>query len=119
MSWDFDVLGQFKYLKSKGDLSVKYIEDSLLLGEAFEICFKNIRATVALLQELRFTIHPEMSVLVPMQQTIFLGFMITLTEEKKIFLNWDSLYARQNSHYEAWSYKKKKNKKIKAYRKLF
>ena len=31
--------------------------------------------------------------------------------------NWDSLHARVNSHYEAWSYKKKKYKKIKAYRK--
>ena len=35
-----------------------------------------------------------------------------------IFLkNWDSHHARLNSHYEAWSYKKKKHKKIKAYRK--
>ena len=33
------------------------------------------------------------------------------------FKNWDSLYARLNSHYKAWSYKKKKHKKIKAYRK--
>ena len=33
------------------------------------------------------------------------------------FLNWDSLDARLNSHYKACSYKKKKNKKIKAYRK--
>ena len=33
------------------------------------------------------------------------------------FLNWDSLHARLNSHYKAWSYKKKKYKKIKAYRK--
>ena len=32
-------------------------------------------------------------------------------------LNWDLLHARLNSHYEAWSYKKKKNKKIKAFRK--
>ena len=31
--------------------------------------------------------------------------------------NCDSLHARQNSHHEAWSYKKKKHKKIKAYRK--
>ena len=31
--------------------------------------------------------------------------------------NWYSLYARLNSHYEAWSYKKKKHKKIKLYRK--
>ena len=31
----------------------------------------------------------------------------------KLFFNWDSLHARLNSHYEAWSYKKKKHKKIK------
>ena len=33
------------------------------------------------------------------------------------FLKWYSLHARLNSHYEAWSYKKKKHKKVKAYRK--
>ena len=27
------------------------------------------------------------------------------------FFNWNSLHARLNSHYEAWSYKKKKHKK--------
>ena len=80
----------FKYLRSKGHLSVKYINDSLLLRETFEICFKNIRATVALLRELGFTVHPETSVPVPTQQIIFLGFVIhsvkmtiTLIEERK------------------------------------
>ena len=34
------------------------------------------------------------------------------------FLNWDSLHARLNSHLEAWRYKKKKRKKVKAYRKF-
>ena len=29
------------------------------------------------------------------------------------FLNWDSLHARLNSHYKAWYYKKKKQRKIK------
>ena len=33
------------------------------------------------------------------------------------FGNWDSLHSRLNSHYEAWSYKKKKHEKITAYRK--
>ena len=33
------------------------------------------------------------------------------------FFNWNSLHARLNSHYEAWSYKKKKTKKITGYRK--
>ena len=31
--------------------------------------------------------------------------------------NWDSLHTRLSRHYEAWSYKKKKHKKIKTYRK--
>ena len=57
----------FKYLRSKGHLSVKYVDDSLFLGEIFEICFKIIRATVAVLRELGFTIHPEKSVLVSSQ----------------------------------------------------
>ena len=64
-------------------MSVKYIDDSLLLGETFDICLKNIRTTVALLGELGFTITPEKSVLVPTQQIIFLRFVITLTEERK------------------------------------
>ena len=55
----------FKYLRSKEHFSVKDIDDSLLLGETFEICWKNFWATVALLRELGFTIHPEKSVLVP------------------------------------------------------
>ena len=33
------------------------------------------------------------------------------------FFNWDSLHTRLNNNYKAWSYKKKKHKKIKAYRK--
>ena len=36
---------------------------------------------------------------------------------KFAFFNWDSLHTRLSSHIEAWSYKKKKHKKIKAYRK--
>ena len=40
-----------------------------------------------------------------------------LSPKKFTFLNWDSLHARLNRHYEVWSYKKKKYKKIKACRK--
>ena len=32
--------------------------------------------------------------------------------QHSLFLHWDSLHARLNSHYEVWSYKKKKHKKI-------
>ena len=48
-------------------MPVKYVDDTLFLGEIFEICFKIIRATVAVLRELGFTIDPEKSVLVPSQ----------------------------------------------------
>ena len=34
-----------------------------------------------------------------------------LLHAKHFCFNWDSLHARLNSHYEAWSYKKKKHKK--------
>ena len=44
------------------------------------------------------------------------GFII-FVNHWRFFVNWDSLNARLNSHYEAWSYKKKKHKKITAYRK--
>ena len=37
----------------------------------------------------------------------------------EFFFNWDTCYARLRSHYKAWSYKKKKHKKvIKAYTKF-
>ena len=34
-----------------------------------------------------------------------------------VFFNWGPLHARPNSHYKEWSYRKKKQKKIKVYRK--
>ena len=37
--------------------------------------------------------------------------------QEKGFFYWKLLYARLNNHYKAWSYKKKKQKKINAYRK--
>ena len=45
--------------------------------------------------------------LVKIMQSIFFYFF---------FINWYSLHARLNSHYEAWSYKKRKHKNVKAYR---
>ena len=37
----------FKYLTSEGHLFIKHIDESPFLGQTFEICFKLIRATVA------------------------------------------------------------------------
>ena len=36
-----------------------------------------------------------------------------------VFLNWNSLHARLNSHYEAWSNKKKSTKRLKQKENLF
>ena len=81
----------FKKLRSQGHVSVKYLDDSILLGETWVVCLENIKATVDLLQKLGFTIHPEKSVLVPTQRITFLGFIIdsvsmtiTLTNERKL-----------------------------------
>ena len=38
-------------------------------------------------------------------------------DSTKLFFSWESLHARLNSRYNGGSYKKKKQKKIKAYRK--
>ena len=43
---------------------------------------------------------------------IWLDFLFNIN-----FFNWDSFHARLKSHCEARNYKKKKHKKIKAYRK--
>ena len=39
------------------------------------------------------------------------------TEIILFLFNWYSLHARLNSYYEEWSYKKRKHKNVKAYRK--
>ena len=40
--------------------------------------------------------------------------IVDIEKPNGILFNWDSLHARLNSHYKAWSYKKRKDKKIKA-----
>ena len=53
--------------------------------------------------------------------TAFLSDFDLLVDSRKwllfLYIYWDSLHARLNSHFEAWIYKKKKQKKIRAYRK--
>ena len=80
----------FKHLRFKGHLLVKYLDDSILIGETARICLNNVTDTVNLLRSLDFTIHTDKSVFVPTQKITFLGFIIdsakmtiSLTEEKK------------------------------------
>ena len=48
------------------------------------------------------------------QGWFFLPFVIHNLTIGLFYFNWDKLHARLNSPYKAWSYKKKKHKKIKA-----
>ena len=48
---------------------------------------------------------------------ICISLSLYLSIYLSIYIAWDSLHARLNSHYKAWSYMKKNHKKIKAYRK--
>ena len=95
----------FKRLRSKGHLSVEYLDDSLLIGETARICLNNVTDTVNLLRSLGFTIHPGESFFVPTQKT-FLGFIadsvkmtITIPEERKenIYDNCSSLLQSNKS----------------------
>ena len=45
-------------------------------------------------------------------------FSLQVVLMKHILSNWNSLHARLNSHYKAWSYKKKKRSKIKNIHKI-
>ena len=51
------------------------------------------------------------------QQGISITSWMWLWPILQCLFNWDSLHARLDSHYEAWSYKKKNHRRVKAYRK--
>ena len=36
----------------------------------------------------------------------YFEYILKMHREMTVFFNWDSLHARLNTHYEAWSYKK-------------
>ena len=96
----------FATLRKLGYVSIIYVDDTLLYGDTFEECLRNVIATLDILQEMGFTIHAKKSALNPSQQIIFLGFIfntvnmtIRLTEEKKlrIYNLADTLLNRQVS----------------------
>ena len=76
-------------MRSVGHLSVVFIDDSYLQGADFNLCVKNVKDTIALLDHVGLVTHPEKSVLLPAQKLVFLGFLldsikmiISLTNEK-------------------------------------
>ena len=80
----------FADLHAKGHLSTSYLDDSLLVARSERECAQNILDTCKLFISLGFTVHKDKSVLAPVQQIEYLGFLlnsssmtITLTEARK------------------------------------
>ena len=63
-------------LRSVGHACMGRIDDSLLVGQSFNSCHRNIADTVCLFTNLGFTIHPVKSVLQPQHKIDFLGFVL-------------------------------------------
>ena len=79
----------YYYLRSKGFLSVAYIDDCYLQGMTYEDCRENVEVTHKLFTDLGFLVHPDKSVFMPQHELVFLGFLlnsltmtISLTPEK-------------------------------------
>ena len=49
------------------------------------------------------------------RQSGYINTQIVSLDINIYIYNWDSLRARLNSHYEAWSYKKRSTKKVAGY----
>uniref|UniRef100_A0A1Y1N1R8 Reverse transcriptase domain-containing protein n=2 Tax=Photinus pyralis TaxID=7054 RepID=A0A1Y1N1R8_PHOPY len=64
----------FGRLRSKGLLSVTYLDDFLLLGDSYENCSLNVSSTRSLLCELGFIVNDVKSQLIPSKVCTFLGF---------------------------------------------
>ena len=63
-------------MRSIGHLSVIFIDDSYLQGADFNLCVKNVKDTITLLDQVSLVIIPEKSVLYPTQKLIILGFLL-------------------------------------------
>ena len=66
----------YAHLRLQGFESVSFIDDSWLNWPSYEECQSNVVATCTLFQKLGFIIHPKKSVLIPIQEICFLGFLL-------------------------------------------
>ena len=66
----------FAALRKMGHLNVAYIDDSLLQSYSYEQCLINVKDTVRLIDSVGLTIHPEKSMLIPVQCIEFVGFLL-------------------------------------------
>ena len=94
----------YSTLRKSGHKNSGYIDDSLLAGDTYDECSKNITDTVDLMENLGLVIHEKKSVLIPTKTLIFLGncinsenMTVTLPTEKvhHIVLECKTLYKRK------------------------
>ena len=67
----------FAALRKLGHSNVPYIDDSLLRNDTKEGCLENIIDTVSSMDGLGLTVHPEKSVVIPVQCKELVGFSLT------------------------------------------
>ena len=77
------------WLRSKGFISVVYLDDWFLIARSYSSCIRNINATIEILQSLGFIINFKKSQLEPAQICKYLGFnydsinmLVSLPKEK-------------------------------------
>ena len=66
----------FAHLRGRGHISSAYIDDSCLQGSTYDRCLQNIHDTIQLMDSLGQTVQLGKSVLQPIQQIVFLGFLL-------------------------------------------
>ena len=66
----------YAHLRLQGFESVSFIDDSWLNGPSYEECQSNVVASCTLFQKLGFIIHPQKSVLIPVQDMLFRIFVL-------------------------------------------
>lgn len=74
-----------KYLRSRGIVSVQYLDDIFLIGNSYTSCLNSINFTRLLLERLGFVINYEKSCLTPSSKSKFLGFIFN-SEEMVLYL---------------------------------
>ena len=61
-------------LRSRGMISVNYLDDFFFIGSSFVECSNNLKYTISLLEKLGFIVNYEKSMVTPSKQCKFLGF---------------------------------------------
>jgi hypothetical protein len=64
------------FARSRGIRCFSYIDDTLVVGESFQVCLTNSRIFANILQDAGFLLHPEKSRSHPTQQVLFLGYEV-------------------------------------------